>query len=221
MGRFIIGSSMKLLSAFTALLLVVLAGCGSGYKKIDGKWAFVTNNAAGYQVQTMDVDEDTFRILKSGEYAVDRNNVYHGIFILEDVDPASYVQFEDTDYSKDKNHAYFGDSVIVDADPETFVVLSYPYARDAKHIFIGCLRMNVESPDDFRVIENKSSRRSVMYLRSRSEVVAMFGDEFQDCNVRFDNQKPDERYTVKVPDAGQAMDGKWNYLGPRRAAKVK
>jgi hypothetical protein len=60
-----------------------------------------------------------------------------------------------------------------------------------------------------------------MYLRSRSEVVAMFGDEFQDCNVRFDNQKPDERYIVKVPDAGQATDGKWNYLGPRRAAKVK
>lgn len=212
---------MRFETILIGLMVLLLTGCESGYKKIDGKWAFVTNNAAGYQVHEMDVDEDTFRVLKSRDYAVDKNHVYHGISVLEGFDPGSYVQFEGTEYAKDKNNAYFGDSIIVDADSETFEVLGYPYACDSKHIFIGCLRMNVEEPSNFRVIEDKSTVRSVCYLRSKADVVRMFGEEFQDVNVLYDEQKRDERYAVLVPNRGQATDEKWIYLGPRRSAKIK
>ena len=212
---------MQFKSFFIPLLISIFAGCGSGYKKIDGKWAWVRNDASEYKVHKMDVDQETFRVLKSKDYAVDKNHVYHGAGELEGVDPNSYEQFDGTAYAKDKNNAYFGNSIIVEADPATFKILDYPYARDAQHIFIGCLRMNVDSPDDFRVSKYTGSRRDITLLRSRTEVVKMFGDEFEGCTVLYDDQKRDERYAVQVPGPGYATDGKWTYIGPRKCTKVQ
>ncbi len=211
---------IKCLICFFSLLL--LPGCGSGYRKTDGKWTYVViSTANGREVHDMDVDEGTFRVLKPGDYAVDKDHVYKGIMVLDGVDPSSYEQFDGTEYAKDKNNAYFDDAIIVGADPATFKVIDYPYARDAIAIYIGCLRMNVESPDDFRVFKDTDTARSVAYLRSTSEVVNHYGDEFNDCRVLYDERKRDERFVVKVPDRGQATDGKWTYLGPRRCAMAK
>jgi len=162
-----------------------------------------------------DADSATFRSLEIQGYGADKDHVIHNRRVLKDSDAASFRFLKDK-FTLDKNQAYFDGCVIVEADPDTFEVLKYPYARDSKNIFCCCLRMNVESPEDFKVLKPDVGGSGMHFVRAKEDLTRAYGDDFSDRPVLFEENQKSEQYIIKVEKIGRATDGKWIYSGPKR-----
>lgn len=204
--------------AAIASVLLLLAGCSTGYTKVDGQWSYIAMRSFDREVRKMDVDEATFEVLADPDYARDKNHVFRYGFVLEGFDGASYRMLEDTSYAVDARHVYFRDSVIVGADIATFRVIGFPYSRDAMHVFCGALRMNVEDPGSFKVLSADRGRTSYCY--STDDLVRRFGDEFADVEVLYDPDAKDMKFCVAL-SPGSATDGIWFYAGPKRLRRAR
>lgn len=135
-------------------IIIILSGCNTGYKKVEGKWSYVTwDEGNGYKTKPLGADEVTFTVLSDEQYAKDKNNVYYQGDIIVGADASTFVLIKGGPYSKDKNHVYLRGTKVINADPNTFTVIEYLYARDKKGVYCGTVPMNVSNIDEFVVIE--------------------------------------------------------------------
>lgn len=200
--------------------ILLLAGCGrTGYFKSDGDWHYGFRAGSGYETRSLNADLETFRILGNSGYACDRNHVYKYGIVLNGMDGASYELLEGNNYARDRNYIYYRDSIVLNADRNSFRVLEFPYSRDDKNIYCGSLRMNVDNPDDFKVLESKDTGTSFFY--STHDLVERLGDEFADHLVLYDAEEKNMRFRVASSKSGTATDGVWLYAGPRRVHRVR
>jgi len=157
---------------FILTLTLILVSCSRGYKKIDGKWAFVTyDEAVGKRVKYLDVDNETFKVLENKDYAIDKNNVYSWGEIIKNADPNSF-HFLDNGYSADKNNVFLDDVMVINADPKTFKILEFPYSKDSKKIYCGTLPLLTSDISGFVVVKKGSMRIGALtssFIKSNPE----------------------------------------------------
>jgi len=134
-----------------------LSGCSTGYRKIDGKWSYVTwDEGNGYKTYPLGADEATFEVLENGKYAKDKNKVYYQRYPMAGADPATFVLLEGKQYAKDKDHVYLLEYQVINADPNSFTEIALPYARDKKNIYCGTVPLDVKNIEEFEVIKSAS-----------------------------------------------------------------
>jgi hypothetical protein len=137
-----------------ACIVLIFSGCNTGYRKVDGKWSYVTwDEGHGYRTNPLGADDATFKVLDNKEYAKDKKTVYYKGDSIGGADSGTFVLLKSGPYGKDKNHVYLLDTVIVNADPNSFIDIEYPYAKDEKSIYCGTLPMNVKNIEEFEVIQ--------------------------------------------------------------------
>ena len=140
------------------ILAPLLISCSEGYKKIDGKWAYVSRDeAVGKRVKFLDSDNQTFKVLQNKEFAFDKNNVYLSGVIIENAKSSSFVVLENG-YSADKNNVFLDYETVIDADPRTFKIIDFPYAKDDKKIYCGTLPLLTSNIDEFIVVKSGSMK---------------------------------------------------------------
>ncbi len=143
---------------FILTLTLTLIGCSEGYKEIDGKWAYVSyDEAVGKRVNYLDVDNETFKVLKKEEFAIDKNNVYFIGKKIENAEPSSFVVLENG-YSADKSNVFLDYETVIGADPKTFKLLDFPYAKDNKTIYCGTLPLLTTDINRFIVVKSGSMK---------------------------------------------------------------
>jgi DKNYY family protein len=154
---------MKIMTSFSGLLiclcviLVFLSGCSTGYRKIDGKWSYVTwDEGHGYRTYPLGADEGTFEVLESGKYAKDKHKVYYQRYPISGADPASFVLLNGKQYAKDKDHVYLLEYHVINADPSSFKEIAFPYARDKKNVYCGTVPLDVKNIEEFEVTQSAS-----------------------------------------------------------------
>jgi hypothetical protein len=132
---------------------LMFSGCNTGYRKVDGKWSYVTwDEGHGNRTKPLEADDATFKVLDNKEYATDKNNVYYKGHIIVGADAGTFVLLKGGPYAKDKDHIYLLDTIVINADPSSFTELGYPYARDKKNVYCGTLPMNVTNIEEFEVV---------------------------------------------------------------------
>jgi len=134
-----------------------LSGCSAGYRKIDGKWSYVTwDEGNGYQTYPLGADEATFEVLENGKYAKDKNKnkVYYQRYPIPEADPATFVLLKGKQYAKDKDHVYLLEYQVINADPNSFKEIAFPYARDKKNVYCGTVPLDVKNIEEFEVIQS-------------------------------------------------------------------
>lgn len=202
------------------LLALTTTGCNTGYTKIDGEWTYIViNEAVGREVRKINADNGTFHILDDPDYAADKNHVYKYGVVLDGMDGSTFEFYGGNNYARDSKHIYYRDSVVLDADLATFRVLDFPYARDAHNVYCGSLRMNVDDPNQFKVL--KSEDTGTTYFYSTEDLVRRLGDEFEDHEVLYDPKVKDMRYCIASSESGVATDGVWVFEGPKRKTRVR
>lgn len=143
---------------YLCIILLFISGCSVGYKKVDGKWLYVTwDEGQGNRTYPMNADDATFEVLEQGKYAKDKNKVYYQMDPIPGADPATFVFLKGGDYVKDKNHVYIRNYPVINADPQSFVEIEYPYAKDKKSIYCGTLPMMVKNIEEFEVIQGSKN----------------------------------------------------------------
>jgi DKNYY family len=154
---------MNIMTRFTGpficlcVILLFFSGCGVGYRKVDGKWSYVTwDEGHGYQIYPLGADEVTFEVLENGKYAKDKNKVYYQRYPISGADPATFVLLNGKQYAKDKDHVYLLDYQVINADPDSFKEIAFPYARDKKIIYCGTVPLDVKNIEEFEVIQSAS-----------------------------------------------------------------
>jgi hypothetical protein len=135
-------------------VVLIFSGCSTGYRKVDGKWSWVTwDEGHGYRSNPLEADDATFEVLDNKEHARDKSNVYYKGGRIVGADAGTFVLLKGGPYAKDKNHVYLLDTMVINADPNSFTELKYPYTRDKKGIYCGTLPMNVTNVEEFEVIQ--------------------------------------------------------------------
>jgi hypothetical protein len=147
------------------LISILFTGCGQGYKKENGRWAWVSwDEAVGRRVQFVDgVDNGSFHVLSDKEYAADQKSVYHRNLRIQSADPASFRRI-DRFYWRDANSVFFVDAEIPGADPETFKPLSkYPWSRDKTDVYTGTTALHVRDISSFTLLQGVWAKDSKAY----------------------------------------------------------
>ena len=158
----------SLLFSVLAFLLFFLNGCHisnlqAQYLKENGNWIYVTyDEAAGRRVKNLDVDNDSFTVLKNKEYAKDKNTVLYKGRVIKDASPNSFEVINDEGYSKDENNVFVDFDKVIGANPKTFVYLSFPYSKDDKDVYCGTLPIFVKNIEEFKVTEKGRERRTTL-----------------------------------------------------------
>jgi len=145
-----------------ASLTVFLIGCSEGYKKVDGKWAYVSyDEGVGKRVTYMDVDQATFETLDNKGYAKDKNNVFLTSGKIDNANPETFHVIGNG-YAADNKNVYLDRETLIDAEPMTFEQLDFPYSRDNKNVFCGTLPLDISNLESFKVTKSSSSKSTVL-----------------------------------------------------------
>lgn len=143
---------------FLLIVFLTFTSCSSGYKKVDGKWAYVSSDEADLKrVNYLPVDNATFKLLKDTDYAVDKDNVYLLGGIIKNADPRTFKTLENG-YSADSFNVFLDNETLIDADPNTFKILDFPYSQDAKKVYCGTLPLLTSDIEEFVVTESGSMK---------------------------------------------------------------
>lgn len=190
-------------------IAMMLPGCGgsigNGYRKVDGKWSYVSwSTASGQEVKPLGADE-SLRVLENPDYAKDQAKVFYLGEELRDADADTFVIDDHPHYAMDKNYVYLFGHRVTGADPETFEVINAPYARDAQRAYCGTIPMNVVNLDNFEVVSVDGTWSTVIEPLT---VIHLFGEEFAALEVTPENPA--------VTADGWARDGQYWYAGPSR-----
>jgi hypothetical protein len=195
------------------LTVVLVGGCsgtgpsGTGYKKVDGKWAYVISNfAQGTVVNHLNADDESFRVVADGAYAKDKKNVFCELEKIPSADPETFEVIDVLGrISKDKKNVYITTIQVPDADPATFKVLQPPrsYARDAKRIYCGTIQMQVDDPETFEPIQSFSG---ISTIYDEEKFLHDYGKAYRGVVVTQDHPV--------VVGLGWARDRKSVYFGP-------
>jgi hypothetical protein len=164
---------MKALYLFVLIfLLLFLSGCG-GYLYENKNWVYVTyDEAVGRRVEKLNVDKDTFVILKNKSYAKDKNKVLFEGRVIEDANPNTFQVINNDGYSKDANYVFVDLEKVVNGNPQTFICLDFPYSKDEKTVYCGTLPMFVKNINEFKVTkrgEGKHTTLTSYFLKSNPD----------------------------------------------------
>lgn len=143
------------------LTLVTFIKCSSGYEKMDGQWKYVSHDkAAGKRIIELNVDNETFVVLKNKTYAKDKNHVYLKGGQIQNADPKTF-KVMDEGYSMDKNYVYLDYYKIWKADPVTFELMKFPYSKDKNYIYCGTLPLETVDLDNFEILSTTGKKSIV------------------------------------------------------------
>ncbi len=143
-------------------MTILLIGCSEGYKKVDGRWAYVSyDEGVGKRVKHLNVDETTFGILRNKDYAKDKDNVFLTYGVIDNADPQSFYVIGNG-YAADKTNVYLDRQTLINANPKSFEQLGFPYSRDSKNVFCGTITLDISDKESFRVIESTRSKVTVL-----------------------------------------------------------
>ncbi|MFO0940952.1 MAG: DKNYY domain-containing protein [Pirellulales bacterium] len=205
------------------LLIAILCttGCGkTGYFKSDGSWHFGFYSGDGYETRKTHADNESFRILTDPDYACDNTHFFKHGYIIDGVDGATFQLLEGNRFARDANHVYFDcQYIVLGVDRNSFQPLHYPYARDKNGIYCATLRMNVEKPEEFKVLE--IGDRGIECFYSTDDLVLRLGKEFAMSEVLYDPKSKDTRYCAVSTQSGKATDGVFIYEGPKRIRRAQ
>ncbi len=147
------------MSRVLCIAVVLLAGCNTGFQQVDGDWCFVTwNEGQGTKVHHLDVDDDTFVVMKNRKFAKDKNVVLFKRRIVANADPETFEVIGESDYAKDAQRVFLEHIQIHGADPDSFDLLEFPYARDKARVYCGSVPLDVVDAKNFRVLQSSDMR---------------------------------------------------------------
>lgn len=150
----------KIIFLLFSILLIGLASCENGYKKVDDSWTWISSNEGGTQSIKINADVATFEILENKEYAKDKNNVYWKGMTVDQANPSSF-KIISKNYSKDAQHVFLGLDIVMFANPSEFQLLEWPFSRDDKFVFNGNIPITNRDIEQFKVTK---STESMTYL---------------------------------------------------------
>jgi hypothetical protein len=154
---------MKLTGKLTIVgLISILISCSPGYKKENGKWAWISyDEGAGKRVKYIDnIDIGTFRILGNKDYALDKYNVYNGPHVIPHADPKTFEVINDRGYSKDSKNVFLDLDIVINANPKDFEVMDWPYSKDNRYVFCGNLPIDLVEISDFKVLKSGGGKNT-------------------------------------------------------------
>lgn len=146
-------------------LALLLAGCGTGYRKSatdvsfagwdegNGRWSFVIAGA----------EPASFTELGGG-YARDAKRVYRNGLVIEHADPATFQRIGG-DYWGDARHVFLNGNVVRQADPGTFRIFEpgLNWGRDARDVYFGTTPVGVVDLASFEIVRDHWARDAVHY----------------------------------------------------------
>jgi hypothetical protein len=156
---------MKPFLASLLIMCILLTGCGQGYQKEHGRWAWVSwNEGNGRQVEFLNgVEDSSFHVLSPPEYAADQKCVYHRSVKIKNADPATFRRI-DRSYWRDAKHVFLDDIEIPGADPETFQLLpKYRWGRDKHDVYAMTSALHVRDISSFTLLEGVWAKDSKAY----------------------------------------------------------
>jgi len=162
---------------FLILLPIKLLSCTSGYKKIDGKWYYVSYDEGNWAGKhNLDINHETFRVLDDKRFGKDGVKV---LFEGNCIEKANATTFKiiGNDYSADNVRVYYRSYTLFGANPNGFKTLKFPYSRDNKTLFCGNIPMKVDHIDQFTV----RKKGSTVFIQPL-EVFLKENNEFMDLD---------------------------------------
>jgi len=150
---------MKILRNILFLIILPLKfiSCSSGYKKVDGKWVYISYDEGNWaDKHYLDVDHQSFKILEDRRYGKDNFKVYFEGNQIENADSKSF-RIIGNDYSADNSFVFLKIYPLIDADPNSFKPLKSLYSQDKKHIFCGTIPLILKDIEHFKVVKNDYS----------------------------------------------------------------
>jgi hypothetical protein len=193
----------RFIGALASTVTILIAGCGTGYQKVDGEWSWVSiDEGRGRTVEKLGADNATFEVLGNRDYGKDKNRVFYRTRPIDQADPATFEVLSNPMYSADSERVFVRGHMIPGADRKTFHLIKEPYGRDASAIYCGTLKMNVYDRDAFEVV----SELGYWSGSDGKQLVFEFGDEFKDVS----------KDAGAVIGVAWARDGKAYYYGPAR-----
>jgi hypothetical protein len=131
------------------LIALMATSCSTGYKKEGGGWVWVTRDEM-YGKRSLSLildDPKSFKVLSNNDYGKDTKRVYYQGGVIFGADPASFQLINNEGYAKDKHAVFLERSKIIHANPSSFEYLTYPYSRDANHLFCGTLPVMIDTSE--------------------------------------------------------------------------
>lgn len=157
--------SLIVVLILVGVICILMASCKAGYRKENGKWAWISwDEAVGRRVQFVEgADSASFHQLADREYAADRNSVYHRNLRIQNADPTTFHRI-DQNYWSDAKRVFFVDSEIPGADPKTFKPFAkYPWARDRTDAYVGTIALRVQDISAFTLLQGVWAKDSKAY----------------------------------------------------------
>jgi hypothetical protein len=165
---------MKLLRNILILIILPLKflSCSSGYKKVDGKWVYISYDEGNWaDKHYLEVDHQSFKTLEDKRYGKDNFKVFFEGNLIENAESKSF-RIIGHDYSADDYQVYLRILPLIGADPKSFRSFKFPYTRDNEHIFCGTVPIKVEDIEHFKVTkkDNSYSTQSVeLFIKQNPE----------------------------------------------------
>lgn len=138
---------------FLIVLPIKFLSCTSGYKKIDGKWYYVSYDEGNWADKLdLEVDHNSFKVLNDNRFGKDGTKVFFEGKRLEKANAPTF-KLVGNDYSADNNSVYYKTYPLFGANPRAFKLLKFPYSQDNANVFCGNIPMKVDDIGQFRVMK--------------------------------------------------------------------
>jgi hypothetical protein len=150
---------MKILRSILFLIILPLKfiNCSSGYKKVDGKWVYISYDEGNWaDKHYIDVDHQSFKTLDDKRYGKDNSKVFFEGNIIENADSKSF-RVIGNDYSADNYQVFLRIYPLIGADPKSFRNFKFPYTRDNKQVFCGTVPMKIDDIENFKLTKKDLS----------------------------------------------------------------
>lgn len=148
---------------FLLILCFCFSSCGfnNSYKIKDGVVYFEKPNIKDFQYnkggRKMEyADAKTFKILKDGSYAKDKNNVYYEEKVVSEADPKTFEVLSDM-IGKDKNSGYFEEIKIQNSDTKTFQKIENLYSKDKNNVYYNHKSIAGADATTFEIVDKKTN----------------------------------------------------------------
>jgi hypothetical protein len=183
---------MKTLIKILVIVLILFFwfnSCRTGYVKKHGKvyykyihggnWTMVSDLIDSADAATFTTIETKLNL----SLGKDKDHVFKDPFILRFADPNTFEQVKEY-YWKDKNYVFligvdFGrnDFRVVGADPKTFVLMTYPWSKDANHVYYYVDSLEKVNPNAFISIDEDWGKDGRYYYLHTSKIDLVVYDE--------------------------------------------
>ncbi|MBV6472465.1 MAG: hypothetical protein JPMHGGIA_00721 [Saprospiraceae bacterium] len=129
-----------------ALLSMIGVACNTGYERQGANWVWVSynENDGKREMPILGSDGTSFEVLQDERFAKDRSAVYFEGRPITGADPQNFTLVGESSFSKDGKQVFLDCLPLIHADPTSFVVLEYPYSKDARNVFCGTLPIKLE-----------------------------------------------------------------------------